>query len=151
MEKSPALMPGFFIAAKAGRSVGANSLLDKEKGSKKCPGTAIITLGLQRRWPLFEGKQVGGTCGGYPAVSAKASWVVLPFWPERGWAAWPPASPRAGPFPRSEEHTSELQSRGHLVCRLLLEKKKKKKTKTRCKKKNKMKRRIRLYRNRQEA
>src|SRR5437870_8502589 len=25
--------------------------------------------------------------------------------------------------PRSEEHTSELQSRGHLVCRLLLEKK----------------------------
>src|SRR5690625_7017132 len=30
--------------------------------------------------------------------------------------------------PRSEEHTSELQSRGHLVCRLLLEKKKPKKT-----------------------
>src|SRR5690625_7119093 len=27
--------------------------------------------------------------------------------------------------PRSEEHTSELQSRGHLVCRLLLEKKNK--------------------------
>src|SRR3989442_11663346 len=30
---------------------------------------------------------------------------------------------------RSEEHTSELQSRPHLVCRLLLEKKKKKKKK----------------------
>src|SRR5437660_2520489 len=31
---------------------------------------------------------------------------------------------RAGnPMPRSEEHTSELQSRGQLVCRLLLEKK----------------------------
>src|SRR2546422_4976010 len=29
---------------------------------------------------------------------------------------------------RSEEHTSELQSRLHLVCRLLLEKKKKKET-----------------------
>src|SRR3989442_11009230 len=29
---------------------------------------------------------------------------------------------------RSEEHTSELQSRPHLVCRLLLEKKKKKNT-----------------------
>src|SRR5690554_7347164 len=29
-------------------------------------------------------------------------------------------------LPRSEEHTSELQSRPHLVCRLLLEKKKKK-------------------------
>src|SRR5690554_7526659 len=31
---------------------------------------------------------------------------------------------------RSEEHTSELQSRPHLVCRLLLEKKKKKKKQT---------------------
>src|SRR5690625_6319317 len=33
--------------------------------------------------------------------------------------------PNAGPAMRSEEHTSELQSRGHLVCRLLLEKKNK--------------------------
>src|SRR5690554_7212779 len=32
----------------------------------------------------------------------------------------------AGGTGRSEEHTSELQSRPHLVCRLLLEKKKKK-------------------------
>src|SRR5690625_6891928 len=29
----------------------------------------------------------------------------------------------SSPFERSEEHTSELQSRGHLVCRLPLEKK----------------------------
>src|SRR5207253_10963117 len=35
-------------------------------------------------------------------------------------------SPGCSPGSRSEEHTSELQSRGHLVCRLLLEKKKKK-------------------------
>src|SRR5215510_1106341 len=40
---------------------------------------------------------------------------------------------------RSEEHTSELQSRGHLVCRLLLEKKKKKKKKKTKKKKKKKK------------
>src|SRR5437870_11003724 len=37
-------------------------------------------------------------------------------------------TPRSTPSPsdtsRSEEHTSELQSRGHLVCRPLLEKKK---------------------------
>src|SRR5690625_6190556 len=40
------------------------------------------------------------------------------------------AEPESGPISgrgavpgRSEEHTSELQSRGHLVCRLLLEKK----------------------------
>src|SRR3712207_7303504 len=32
---------------------------------------------------------------------------------------------RLGPLERSEEHTSELQSRQYLVCRLLLEKKKK--------------------------
>src|SRR5690625_1251841 len=37
--------------------------------------------------------------------------VLSRFWTEWLW--------------RSEEHTSELQSRGHLVCRLLLEKKKK--------------------------
>src|SRR2546429_3990387 len=37
-----------------------------------------------------------------------------------------PRCARHGGRARSEEHTSELQSRLHLVCRLLLEKKKKK-------------------------
>src|SRR2546422_7603905 len=37
----------------------------------------------------------------------------------------PPSGHMVGPDGRSEEHTSELQSRLHLVCRLLLEKKKK--------------------------
>src|SRR2546422_2144178 len=37
-----------------------------------------------------------------------------------------PAAHGLGLVHRSEEHTSELQSRLHLVCRLLLEKKKKK-------------------------
>src|SRR6266508_6050045 len=41
------------------------------------------------------------------------------------WAiAWSTPRPRRQKANRSEEHTSELQSRGHLVCRLLLEKKK---------------------------
>src|SRR5438309_1221392 len=35
-----------------------------------------------------------------------------------------PARTRSGTSTRSEEHTSELQSQFHLVCRLLLEKKK---------------------------
>src|SRR5207253_3263150 len=39
---------------------------------------------------------------------------------------------------RSEEHTSELQSRGHLVCRLLLEKKKKQTIRKEKKKKTKV-------------
>src|SRR3712207_8155366 len=43
-----------------------------------------------------------------------------------GSATTPPSSARSGTaLPRSEEHTSELQSRQYLVCRLLLEKKKK--------------------------
>src|SRR5687767_15750007 len=37
----------------------------------------------------------------------------------------PRAAPHRGWGPRSEEHTSELQSLAYLVCRLLLEKKKK--------------------------
>src|SRR5437660_7863561 len=45
-------------------------------------------------------------------------------------------APTSGVNRRSEEHTSELQSRGHLVCRLLLEKKKKKKNKKKKKYKN---------------
>src|SRR5690606_41278786 len=54
----------------------------------------------------------------------------------RFWATPPACTPRAArsrllrwppPTTRSEEHTSELQSRENLVCRLLLEKKKKKK------------------------
>src|SRR5580765_8671709 len=40
---------------------------------------------------------------------------------------------------RSEEHTSELQSPVHLVCRLLLEKKKKNNNKNKIKKKKKQK------------
>src|SRR5690625_7432933 len=36
----------------------------------------------------------------------------------------PPVPHQCRYHTRSEEHTSELQSRGHLVCRLLLEKKK---------------------------
>src|SRR5215471_19956537 len=47
--------------------------------------------------------------------------------PSRNGRAGPRPRPwrRRGPRRRSEEHTSELQSRRELVCRLLLEKKKK--------------------------
>src|SRR5439155_21261586 len=52
------------------------------------------------------------------------------FW-RSGWLA-PGGSRPEEKYIRSEEHTSELQSRGHLVCRLLLEKKKKKKNRVIC-------------------
>src|SRR5688572_32686262 len=52
-------------------------------------------------------------------------------------ATWSVSPRRSGdaPDPRSEEHTSELQSQSNLVCRLLLEKKKKNKNKKKKKKK----------------
>src|SRR5215813_15568395 len=53
------------------------------------------------------------------------------------WTAYQEKSP-----PRSEEHTSELQSRPHLVCRLLLEKKKKTKRLKILKKKKKTKKNL---------
>src|SRR3712207_9110118 len=47
--------------------------------------------------------------------------VLLAF---HGCGRWWAAFPATSSGPRSEEHTSELQSRQYLVCRLLLEKKK---------------------------
>src|SRR5690348_17380299 len=72
----------------------------------------------------------------FRSLSTKAnirSAVRLPAAPRArgGWSERPPrkgrsASPCLAESGRSEEHTSELQSPVHLVCRLLLEKKKKK-------------------------
>src|SRR5690625_6704270 len=49
------------------------------------------------------------------------TWLFFIFWNDSFYKS----KERKGGRTRSEEHTSELQSRGHLVCRLLLEKKKK--------------------------
>src|SRR5258705_11053110 len=68
--------------------------------------TEIYTLSLHDALPISPSP--AGTPG--------------PGRPPRG-AARAARAPR--PNPRSEEHTSELQSLRHLVCRLLLEKKKK--------------------------
>src|SRR3989442_3249245 len=85
--------------------------------------------------------QTTAACGRISPSSTKERERLIHF---RRWLARPPAWPRtkvgellARPLSvltprgrhesrtRSEEHTSELQSRPHLVCRLLLEKKKK--------------------------
>src|SRR5690348_17449200 len=60
------------------------------------------------------------------ATEPRATKVVRP--PKRSAAPAAASASRVLPIPpgRSEEHTSELQSPVHLVCRLLLEKKKKK-------------------------
>src|SRR5439155_25536281 len=74
------------------------------------PTTEIYTLSLHDALPIF----LFASC----RRARSASGVMRPA---DGCAAC--RSPPARPAPRSEEHTSELQSRGHLVCRLLLEKK----------------------------
>src|SRR5690625_7040328 len=52
-----------------------------------------------------------------PAPAAQLPLTASAESPEVLWVPWP----LIDGGPRSEEHTSELQSRGHLVCRLLLE------------------------------
>src|SRR2546422_3395431 len=60
----------------------------------------------------------------YTTLFRSCASIIFPITPPELLAA----AIRVGLTPiRSEEHTSELQSRLHLVCRLLLEKKKKKK------------------------
>src|SRR5207249_7079353 len=67
--------------------------------------TEIYTLSLHDALPIYQGDRIGLS-------------LICWFLYQRGEPYW-----REGV--RSEEHTSELQSRFDLVCRLLLEKKKK--------------------------
>src|SRR3712207_8477366 len=64
-------------------------------------------------------------CAGEGGQGGRGS--VLPFRQDFGARNWPfrtrDRPERGAPDARSEEHTSELQSRQYLVCRLLLEKK----------------------------
>src|SRR2546422_4567220 len=78
--------------------------------------TEIYTLSLHDALPIFEGQtQLRGQ--GWRQDHFRQT--------NRGWHPVGRAEKRrAGCAGRSEEHTSELQSRLHLVCRLLLEKKK---------------------------
>src|SRR3712207_7264739 len=69
---------------------------------------------VERRW--FDHRPVGGTGGGARAVGPPGQHAGRHLEQRRR------DCPQLGR--RSEEHTSELQSRQYLVCRLLLEKKK---------------------------
>src|SRR3712207_8279759 len=82
--------------------------------------TEIYTLSLHDALPISccPGRPRTPTSSRARRAAARRTW--------RG-SSRPRCWPRALPIPtaRSEEHTSELQSRQYLVCRLLLEKKKK--------------------------
>src|SRR5438067_8279396 len=83
--------------------------------------TEIYTLSLHDALPIFQARI---TCSRGPSRWARRSSML----PPRSVNSYSP--PERLTQMRSEEHTSELQSRFDLVCRLLLEKKKKKITTT---------------------
>src|SRR3712207_7972824 len=90
-------------------------------GSSGCPSMATI-VSPGRRPAAAAGLCWGSAQPGVPASQACPAGSIgtvhgsVPDW------VWTAAV--AGSTQRSEEHTSELQSRQYLVCRLLLEKKK---------------------------
>src|SRR5687768_18474533 len=84
--------------------------------------TEIYTLSLHDALPIYVATSHALAVEAVPAAGGD-DLVVLAVVEADGRAAQAKGVAR----PRSEEHTSELQSRLHLVCRLLLEKKKKKK------------------------
>src|SRR5206468_10304444 len=98
--------------------------------------TAIYTLSLHDALPIWLGYYPAREKRRRPTVAGRASSSSMIRGPRR----LPPLRGPSAQTPareRSEEHTSELQSRSDLVCRLLLEKKKKKKKKYAIKKKKK--------------
>src|SRR5258705_9283034 len=84
------------------------------------PYTTLFRSGAFEALPDFRGAATG--CSGHTAVANSS--IVAKRWSGSLARAREIAAVRNGG--RSEEHTSELQSLRHLVCRLLLEKKKKK-------------------------
>src|SRR5690606_41231588 len=79
------------------------------------PTTKIYTLSLHDALPIFEARRVAGDGEYASTLGVLAARQAL---------AQAGLEPSDIDLLRSEEHTSELQSRENLVCRLLLEKKK---------------------------
>src|SRR6266511_5811730 len=93
-----------------------------------------------KRIGMFQSTRHSDAIEGLPSATSERSVLVPPMSsvitfskPAAFPTTRPPMTPPAGPdwrmragTPRSDEHTSELQSRETIVCRLLLEKKKKK-------------------------
>src|SRR3712207_7393647 len=89
--------------------------------------TEIYTLSLHDALPISRRSRFGVFTSGCPYAERSALRSSEAMKSTLGGRDRVPAPcAEAGAAGRSEEHTSELQSRQYLVCRLLLEKKKKK-------------------------
>src|SRR5207253_11408560 len=97
------------------------SLLRRPPRPTLFPYTTLFRSLGHRRGADAEGHVLGVAGAGGVVVAADAADAAGD---EVGVARVLAAQEHAVAAERSEEHTSELQSRGHLVCRLLLEKKK---------------------------
>src|SRR3712207_7760664 len=87
--------------------------------------TEIYTLSLHDALPILE-TAVYIPIGRPPTRPKVLPWSARTALAARTWVSNLPSTAGSETSPqRSEEHTSELQSRQYLVCRLLLEKKKK--------------------------
>src|SRR5690606_41845896 len=97
--------------------------------------TDFYTLSLHDALPIFMRISIPRTtdpkCS--PDSQAVVGWCSTPVMPSIWWRdtllddrSYSRSISLSAGRPRSEEHTSELQSRENLVCRLLLEKKKQK-------------------------
>src|SRR3712207_7554600 len=84
--------------------------------------TEIYTLSLHDALPIWRGAGAGQQGEKYDG-DGRTHCSSLSEVTAAGRSRWR-CRPRTGRGTRSEEHTSELQSRQYLVCRLLLEKKK---------------------------
>src|SRR3989441_12481050 len=94
------------------------------------PQTTVVLYGDNNNWFAafaFWLLQLYGHAGAKLMNGGRAKWVAdgRPLVTDR-------PTVRPSNYPRSEEHTSELQSLAYLVCRLLLEKKKPTKAPTVC-------------------
>src|SRR5436309_16037257 len=86
--------------------------------------SAIYTLTLHDALPIWASASLSGV--GFPGPASRASSALIVSTARSGKARsfGSRAAYCSASASRSEEHTSELQSRENLVCRLLLEKKK---------------------------
>src|SRR5439155_25286290 len=87
--------------------------------------SAIYTLSLHDALPICMRNEATRGSKSISALAPAAIANLQVVLPHRKAQLTRTALKYAARTTRSEEHTSELQSRGHLVCRLLLEKKKK--------------------------